>query len=151
MDTFRVMIGFSSDENFTGCPEMETREDDPSLKSLCAIAPEEFKARERMRLQRAVFSKSGDHMSAETLIKLKPGHALDAGKLSEVLRRSCSRYFDYLLSTSHSKTFVSELTDPEGCILGEIIVSVRPSRVAVSPPVALARVPRSPSSEGVRA
>jgi len=127
------MIGFSSDENFSGCPKMQVPEDAPSLKALCAVTSREFHARRKMRLQRRVISQFGGHMSAEVLIKLNPGHRLNAGKLSTVLRHTCSDYFRYLLSTSHSKTLVSELTDLEGCTLGEIIVSVRPSQVAAVP------------------
>lgn len=124
------MIGFSSDENFSGCPKRQVPGGERSLKTLCTVTSKEFHSRRKMRLQRRVKSQFGDHMSAEVLIKLNPGHGLKAGKLSEVLRHSCSDYFSYLLSTSHSKTLVSGLTDAKGSTLGEVIVSVRPLQAA---------------------
>jgi hypothetical protein len=108
-------------ENLSG----RDAEECASLKNLLEICPWEFKTKGKMRLRRTVFSKSGERLQADLQITLMPGHSLDSGKVTSLLRHSSRGYFEYALATSHNKTFVIALKDHEGSNVGEVLATFR--------------------------
>lgn len=128
------MIGILTFDNSLARQNVESVEPPPALKSLCEISSREFRAK-KMRLCRSVLSTKGEPIQVNLEIELIPGHPVQAGEMADILQRSCGHFFEYALSTSHSKTFVGGLTDAEDHLIGHIVATFRLSAPSETSPL----------------
>jgi hypothetical protein len=65
-------------------------------------------------------------MHVDVQVAMTPDHSLDAKGIVETIRKSCSSYFEYALSSRLRKTFIGGLEDQDGRCVGDIVASFRP-------------------------
>ena len=65
-------------------------------------------------------------MHIDMHVAMTADHSLDAKGLVETIRKSCSSYFEYALSSRVSKTFIGGLEDQDGRCVGDIVASFKP-------------------------
>ncbi|HEY8902575.1 MAG TPA: hypothetical protein VIM48_02640, partial [Chthoniobacterales bacterium] len=65
-------------------------------------------------------------MHIDMHVAMTADHALDAKGIVETIRKSCSSYFEYALSSRVSKTFIGGLEDQDGRCVGDIVASFKP-------------------------
>lgn len=69
----------------------------------------------------------GQLMYVDLQVAMTPDHSLDMNGIVETIRKSCSSYFEYALSSRFCKTFIGGLEDQDGRCVGDIVASFRPS------------------------
>lgn len=68
----------------------------------------------------------GQLIHIDMQVAMTPDHSLDAKEIVETIRKSCSSYFEYALSSQLRKTFIGGLEDQDGRCVGDIVASFRP-------------------------
>lgn len=68
----------------------------------------------------------GQLMHIDMQVAMMPDHSLDMKGIVDTIRKSCSSYFEYALSSRLCKTFIGGLEDQDGRCVGDIVASFRP-------------------------
>jgi|GEM_PF-4999434 len=72
-------------------------------------------------------------MEVEMSVTLPKGHSLTAEDVTRKIRTSCGDWFEYALSTSHTKTILSDLYDADGLVAGELLATFQRAHRRFSP------------------
>jgi hypothetical protein len=119
------MIGFLTMDNSARQPA-DPSDECASLENLYRM-PEGKIRKDKFRLRRSVLSRAGRLMRVDIAIHLAAGQRMKPRELEEIVRECCSEYFEYAVSTSHSKTVLCELNGREGRLVGDLTATFLPA------------------------